>query len=337
MGVPAFNASGATTPKSLWFDNEEADRKQAIDKFNKMKDAGRIVFTTFHQSMNYEDFIEGIKPNLDGTSIGYKIQDGIFKQVSKEAAKHRDNNYVLIIDEINRGNVANIFGELITLIEDDKRTTKWDKSSETYIDNPEGIRVKLPYSHASETSEDDEMTKREEGKEDKDFGVPGNLYIIGTMNTADRSVEALDSALRRRFTFEELMPKPELLRGVNIKGLDKTLENLLKTINDRIEALKDREHQIGHSYFKEFFGRKTEVEPKELEKAFTDKIIPLLQEYFYGDYEKIWLVVGDGFVKKVPEKIEFAGGESYEDLPERYFIEKKPDMTKALKNLMNVK
>lgn len=335
LGVHALNASGAPTPKSLWFDNGEADRKQAIDKFNEMKDAGRIVFTTFHQSMNYEDFIEGIKPNLDGTSIGYKIQDGIFKQVSKEAAKHRDNNYVLIIDEINRGNVANIFGELITLIEDDKRTTKWDKGSRKYIDNPEGIRVKLPYSHAPKTSEEEGMTTSEEEIDKEEFGVPGNLYIIGTMNTADRSVEALDSALRRRFTFEELMPKPELFKDVKIKGTDKTLEDLLKTINNRIEALKDREHQIGHSYFKEFIGKK-EVEPDKLEKAFTVKIIPLLQEYFYGDYEKIRLVVGDGFVKKIPDKIEFAGGESYEDLPERYFIEKKPDMMEVLKNLMNV-
>ena len=163
------------------------------------------------------------------------------------------------------------------------------------------------------------------------------------MNTADRSVEALDSALRRRFSFEEMMPKPELLKSVTIEGIDKTLEDLLSTINQRIEILKDREHQIGHSYFMGFVDKDkkpTTVKPDELKFVFTDKIIPLLQEYFYGDYEKIRLVIGDVFVThKETSKVDFAGGASYEDnLPEKiYSIENNPNMKNALKNLLNIK
>ena len=301
-------------PGKVW-----ASREEAIKAFNEYKDKKKqIVFTTFHQSMSYEDFIEGIKPKLDG-DLGYTIEPGLFKQISVRASKDPDNKYVLIIDEINRGNIANIFGELITLIEDDKRTTKRDGSK-----NPEAITVKLPYS---------------KDKEPEEFGVPGNLYIIGTMNTADRSVEALDSALRRRFSFEEMMPKPELLESVtikDIKDIDKTLKDLLSTINHRIEILKDREHQIGHSYFMKF-AEKTEVKPEELKSVFTDKIIPLLQEYFYGDYEKIRLVVGNGFVQQETVNIEFAVKEAVEDLPEKkYVIVKEPKMKDALDQL-NIK
>lgn len=233
-------------------------------------------------------------------------------------------NYVLIIDEINRGNVSAIFGELITLIEESKRTGA-----------AEALEITLPYSKEK-------------------FSVPSNLYIVGTMNTADRSVEALDTALRRRFAFEEMMPLPGLLntnkliydalwRYENIawgeqewivveKGLhelfdfnDKwqtekedlwdsfkangktsidipklsnyhknqfNLEKLLTTINQRIEVLLDRDHQIGHSYFIDVNSL------ADLKAIFYDKIIPLLQEYFYGDYAKIGLVLGTGFIKQ---------------------------------------
>ena len=325
MDIPPKNAKGAITSKGIWFENEDVDRDLALNEFNALKSAGRIVFTTFHQSMSYEDFIEGIKPTLDVTPVGYTLDKGLFKLISEKASRDPDHNYVLIIDEINRGNIANIFGELITLIEDDKRTTKWDKTKGKYVDNPEAIRVKLPYSKDKEP----------------EFGVPGNLYIIGTMNTADRSVEALDSALRRRFSFEEMMPKPELLESVAIESIDKTLEDLLSTINQRIEILKDREHQIGHSYFMGFVDKDkkpTTVKPDELKSVFTDKIIPLLQEYFYGDYEKIRLVVGDGFVPQETVKIEFAGKESVEDLPEKkYFIKKEPEMESALEIMLNIK
>ena len=334
LGVPAEDAPGHHSTETTWFDKEYPNRDKALEEFKKMKEDGRIVFTTFHQSMSYEDFIEGIKPDLKGMgkTLGYTIEPGLFKRISEEAAKHENEQkeYVLIIDEINRGNIANIFGELITLIEDDKRTTKWDKTmvpKGAYVKNPEAIKVKLPYS------------KKEE------FGVPGNLYIIGTMNTADRSVEALDSALRRRFSFKEMLPRPELLESVTIDGLgmDKTLKDLLSTINERIEVLKDREHQIGHSYFMKFVdetGKKKTVSPDDLKSVFTDKIIPLLQEYFYGDYEKIQLVIGDVFVtSKETSKVNFVGGVSYEDnLPEKiYSIEKNPDMANALNKLLNIK
>lgn len=395
------------------------------DKFDELVEAGQIVFTTFHQSMNYEDFIEGIKP-IKPTSadspLNYKIEDGIFKKIVKNAMsdyldieiednpedsfdrlyddfvhnilpfKGRNqavfetkrgvgmmvvdanevsidvkylwsgkgktneeeitfnitkellkrvsiagiipskeinlledlipiigqnnieifavykrfydfavqnkveldtifcdssdlsyedvkeqfdlldketvktipvNNYVLIIDEINRGNVSQIFGELITLIEDNKR-----------LGEEEAIEVMLPYSKVK-------------------FGVPANLYIVGTMNTADRSVEALDAALRRRFSFEEMPPDYNLEKlNYDLFGFNASL--ILQTINKRIEKLIDRDHAIGHSYF---IGKDKET----IVISFYKNIIPLLQEYFFGDYGKIGLVLGSGFIEEKPE------------------------------------
>lgn len=265
--------------------------------FDNLVSNGQIVFTTFHQSMSYEDFIEGIKPKTEMGRVTYEVQPGIFKQICENAKKisvanksmekvdvlneiitgevneKKQDNYVLIIDEINRGNVSQIFGELITLIEKDKR-----------IGKKEALYVTLPYSQTS-------------------FGVPDNLYIIGTMNTADRSVEALDTALRRRFSFEEMMPNPELLGETKVADIK--LKELLITINKRIAALKDREHQIGHSYFMDCPDDEKAAEIW-LNNVFKDKIIPLLQEYFYGDYKKIYYVLGGGFVKIVSEDNIFA-------------------------------
>jgi 5-methylcytosine-specific restriction endonuclease McrBC GTP-binding regulatory subunit McrB len=357
------------------------DRSNIKEKFDDYVKSGQIVFTTFHQSMCYEDFIEGIKPTEADGQVLYEIQDGIFKRLCLNAEEktsidsfddiylqfieehtedgmelltpshkkkfkvkinskgncvaipyteaatemvitkdmihnylidgsirdwkpytvpisnyikekyklnisetgNEKKNFVIIIDEINRGNVSQIFGELITLIEEDKRKG-----------NEEELFVMLPYSK--------EM-----------FVVPANIYIIATMNSADRSVEALDSALRRRFTFFEIPPRPAIIAeygkavGGIVDGID--LAELLETINSRIEKLLDRDHMIGHSYFLKV----SNIE--ELKHTFINEIIPLLQEYFYGDPGKIGLVLGSGFIeKKSFNSVSFAAFSDYEDI-----------------------
>jgi 5-methylcytosine-specific restriction protein B len=254
----------------------------SVDNFNPSSEKiiERFVFTTFHQSYSYEDFIEGIKPVMSDVelddNVAYKIEDGIFKQLCKKAEMDPENRYAIFIDEINRGNVSAIFGELITLIEQDKRKG---------ATNP--MSVMLPYSK-------------------KQFSVPNNVDIYGTMNTADRSVEALDTALRRRFSFEEMLPKPQLLREKGENGSGKVgeidLVELLITINDRIEALVDRDHTIGHAFFMEVDSLDS------LRNVFANKVIPLLQEYFYGDYAKMEMVIGPNFFNsdKRKKKVLFA-------------------------------
>lgn len=369
------------------------DRKIVKDEFDRLVGLGQIAFTTFHQSMSYEDFIEGIKPKVEedineNKQVVYEIEDGIFKRLANKAkttntsinsntlqysfddawddliteaeqniergipetlkiqtpnlglkiveitergnlrlkpiysedareytvsysrvkrlhevfpdlskVKNIDkefraviggsnstaywsilnilnpkiiansNNinstkespstpFVLIIDEINRGNISSIFGELITLIEDSKR-----------LGQMEELEVILPYS----------KTK---------FGVPSNLYIIGTMNTADRSVEALDTALRRRFSFVEMMPDEKVISDKKFTGYDRA--TIMNLINQRIEVLLDRNYTLGHSYFIK----------DDFQNSFENEIIPLLQEYFYNDYGKIGLVLGRGFVRE---------------------------------------
>jgi 5-methylcytosine-specific restriction protein B len=199
---------------------------------------------------------------LTGVGIYYpSILEKLKSYQPKQVLDKKVKPFVLVIDEINRGNVSSIFGELITLLEEDKR-----------IDKTEEVRIKLTYS------------------KEEDFGIPPNLYIIGTMNTADRSVEALDTALRRRFCFTELMPEPQLLEGITFSSF--SLKEVLETINARIVVLLDRDHTIGHSYFLQLKSN----DVKGLKAVFENNIIPLLQEYFYHDYEKIALVLGEGFV-----------------------------------------
>ena len=379
---------------------KERNREEINKEYEQLVEEGQIVFTTFHQSLSYEDFIEGIKPEIIDSNVTYEVKDGIFKQLCSRAIEQKpknsdieiydfdkgwndliaeveqnllsdsmlllpiltqdkgvyvteitDNgnlkikpknsrldidyivsynrtkklqeafpdlsvvknidkefrsviggsnssaywavlnyinnkikennkeidfeetkNHVLIIDEINRGNVSAIFGELITLLEEDKRKG-----------NPEHTEVKLPYSGDN-------------------FSVPNNVYIIGTMNTADRSVEALDTALRRRFSFVEMQPNPEILSEVENVDLSK----LLETINQRIEVLIDKDHQIGHSYFVGIQGL------EDLKRTFKDKIIPLLEEYFYGDFGKIGLVLGGAFIESVENKTTFPKNFEYE-------------------------
>lgn len=227
----------------------------------------RYEFVTFHQSYSYEEFVEGIRPTLGGTDsevvdVAFELRPGIFRRICDRArADTEGKRYALFIDEINRGNISKIFGELITLIEEDKREG---------AENP--LSVELPYSGDS-------------------FSVPSNLDIYGTMNTADRSLAHIDTALRRRFTFEELMPIPNLLSTVTFEGEQINLELMLQAMNDRIEALFDREHMIGHAYFLQ--GDEETVEGTRLPDIFEHKIIPLLTEYFFDDWSKVRTVLAD--------------------------------------------
>ena len=232
----------------------EKERETVKQRFDALRSEGRVEFVTFHQNYAYEDFIEGIRPRLNRNELTYELRDGIFKQMSSRASDSpKEERHVLVIDEINRGNIAKIFGELITLVEPSKRLGGKDRT-----------KVTLPYS----------------GDE---FGVPSNLYLVGTMNTADRGIALLDTALRRRFDFIEKMPE---LRHVdtNMEGVDG--QAMLKAMNERITNELDREHQIGHTYF---IGVKT---LDDLAATFQRRIMPLLQEYFYDDWTKIRSVLG---------------------------------------------
>jgi 5-methylcytosine-specific restriction endonuclease McrBC GTP-binding regulatory subunit McrB len=271
-GPPGTGKTYNTINKALEIIDGEVpkEREEARERFNELRKSGQIEFVTFHQSYGYEEFVEGIKADLESDDIRYILEDCLFKKLSKKASAKDDEikNYILIIDEINRGNISKIFGELITLIEPSKR-----------LGAEEELKLTLPNSKES-------------------FGVPSNLYIIGTMNTADRSIAQIDTALRRRFKFVEMMPKPELLYDVVIDDI-KILE-VLKAINERIEYIYDREHTIGHSYFMPLINEPTK---EKLDEIFRVNIIPLLAEYFYGDWEDIRFVLNNEFVKeKEPSK-----------------------------------
>ncbi len=235
-----------------------ADEAESHITEEQMSDEDFFVkIVTFHQSYGYEDFIEGINAETEDGKISYQVKDGVFKRFCNDAKQNPDQNFLFVIDEINRGNISKIFGELITLIEPSKR-----------IGASESLSVVLPYSGDI-------------------FGVPQNVYILGTMNTADRSIAMMDTALRRRFDFIEKMPDPGVVRKEvgQIDGID--VASLLEIMNRRIEFLYDREHTLGHAFFLNIgtIG--------ELKAVFENKIIPLLQEYFYEDYEKIQAVLND--------------------------------------------
>ena len=229
-----------------------------------------ISKVTFHPSYSYEDFVEGFRPNVSGVGEQpYILDDGIFKRICNQAKNDLKNKYVIIIDEINRGNIPKIFGELITLIEEDKR--KSDNS------------LQLTYSK-------------------DDFFVPNNVIIIGTMNTADKSLMQMDDALKRRFAFEELMPDYSQLSAELLKREIPYAEEYVKILtrinekitgdgkdNDLMKQFRDR--QIGHSYFWNI-GKDDRDPDDDLQKVFKYDIIPLLQDYFYGDYSKIREILG---------------------------------------------
>jgi hypothetical protein len=282
------------------------DTYKSVDEINHLQEVKNVVgvsprttefYAVFKALLNFEksDFEPNIENeelkeiDLTDEEILLQFDSGVFTEMSRKFG-NESSKVVLVIDEINRGNVSAIFGELITLLEKDKRLGEANE-----------LVIALPYSKGQ-------------------FSVPSNLFIVGTMNTADRSVEALDTALRRRFEFKEMMPDYAVIENEEVNGLQ--LSEVLKTINERIELLIDRDHTIGHSYF---FNVNSE---EELANAFNNKIVPLLQEYFYGDYGKIGLVLGKGFVEKQKnDKINFADStyENANDFKTPSFLLKKVD------------
>lgn len=229
--------------------------------------------------------------------LAFLIRENHIPATPEQTIGTKRQNFVLIIDEINRGNISKIFGELITLIETSKRAGE-----------AEELSVSLPYSATS-------------------FSVPNNLYLVGTMNTADRSLTALDTALRRRFEFIPMLPDTGLLAGTTIKGIQ--LEQLLETLNARIKALYDNEHTLGHAFFMPIIQAKDDEDAAFdlLKRIMKNKILPLLEEYFYNDWQKIRLVLGDNqkedeslhFVSSVNSEGNFLrlfGADAEEDLQE---------------------
>ena len=219
---------------------------------------GPLTRVTFHPSYTYEDFIEGFRPDNRGSGgLSLELEDGVFKRVCRAAQANPNRSYLLLIDEINRGNVAKIMGELLTLLERDKR----------------GLTLTLPQSKET-------------------FSVPCNVFLLGTMNTADRSIKLLDAALRRRFAFLECMPDSELLHGATVGDL--ALDDFLDGLNQRIARFEGREKQVGHSYLLVDGQPVDEVE--EFAARFREEILPLLQEYCYDDYAMLAKFIGSELV-----------------------------------------
>ncbi|PKM09135.1 MAG: hypothetical protein CVV14_01010 [Gammaproteobacteria bacterium HGW-Gammaproteobacteria-4] len=259
----------------------------------------RYSMVTFHQSYGYEEFVEGLRPVLgddaDGGEVRYEIRAGVFKELCRRARLAPTQRFAMVIDEINRGNVSKIFGELITLIEADKR-----EGAE------HALSIVLPYSG-------------------EPFSVPANVDVIGTMNTADRSLALLDTALRRRFEFVPVMPDASDEPGAPLAGLRVTLgekvidvPRMLRAINERIEALYDRDHCIGHAYFTALAHvADGSARLDALAQVFRHRIVPLLEEYFFEDWQKIRLVLADNQKAESAQFVTESGG--HEDELARLF------------------
>ncbi len=270
-GPPGTGKTFITTKMSVEICDGKVDsaQKELRDRFRELRDTERrIEFVTFHQSYGYEEFVEGLRPETSkaggGEGFSLKAKSGVLKRIAKRARKDSDNPYVLIIDEINRANISKVFGELVTLLEEDKRERAENE-----------VSVTLPYSG-------------------KAFTLPGNLYVLGTMNTADRSIALLDTALRRRFEFVEMPPEPDKHLGI-VDDVD--LRLVLKAINQRLEYLIDRDHLVGHAWLMRC------KDLTDVGNVMRHKIIPLLAEYFYEDWNKVRAVLGGGddFIEKGKE------------------------------------
>ena len=236
---------------------QRAVLEQAAD-LGTTDSVGPLTRVTFHPSYTYEDFIEGFRPDAGGAGgLSLALEDGVFKRVCRAAQANPGRPYLLLIDEINRGNVAKIMGELLTLLERDKR----------------GLTLTLPQSKET-------------------FSVPPNVFLLGTMNTADRSIKLLDAALRRRFAFVECMPDSELLHGAAVGDL--ALDDFLDGLNQRIARFEGREKQVGHSYLLVEGQPVDEVE--EFAARFREEILPLLQEYCYDEYATLAKFIGTELV-----------------------------------------
>ena len=266
-GPPGTGKTYATARRcvALCIEAGEPATEAIRNRYKELVTKGRVDFITFHESYGYEEFVEGLRPET-GSNIGFRLKPtaGVLKRIADRARASKEP-HVLIIDEINRANVSKVMGELITLLEEDKRAGA-----------PNEVSVTLPHSH-------------------EPFTLPANLHILGTMNTADRSIALLDTALRRRFQFEELSPDPDLLEDAGeATGVD--LPGVLSAMNERLEWLLDRDHLIGHAWF---INARTQA---DVDDAMRRKIIPLLAEYFYGDWAKIQAVLGGGddFVERHP-------------------------------------
>lgn len=235
------------------------ERKALVSAYKENVSAGRIVFTTFHQSYGYEDFIQGLRPALNSDVMRFSSVDGVFKRMADTAMSDHESNYVIIIDEINRGNISKVFGELITLIEEDKR---WGEANEMSVTLPSG----------------------------EPFAIPNNLYIVGTMNSADKSISLIDTALRRRFDFIEIAPNAELVE-------DAVLRQVLKKLNaELLSELDSTDLLVGHAYF---IG-KTEA---DLIRIMNRNIIPLLYEYFFDNGRKVKAVINKA-IENLPYSVE---------------------------------
>jgi 5-methylcytosine-specific restriction protein B len=242
---------------------------QTVDKMSPSEvDKDKLVKVTFHQSYGYEDFIGGIRAKVVRGQIEYKSEPGIFKNICDRARDDLKSPYVIIIDEINRGDISRIFGELITLIEKDKRFRPPSK----------GMRLKIP-------------------NFEEEFSVPENVFIIGTMNDSDRSIALLDVALRRRFVFFRVKPTKRLIEEwintnprLNSQEFSSSVVKFFESLNQNILETKGEDFQIGHAFFIELKDSK-EDQYETLRQIFVYNIIPLLKEIYYGRdeilYEKV--------------------------------------------------